>query len=343
MMRRMSAGGLGQGPQSVMSFGKTRARVQAEADTGVGFDDVAGIDEAVDELREIVDFLRTPEKFRRLGGRIPKGVLLVGPPGTGKTLLARAVAGEAEFRSSPSRIEFVEMFVGVGAAGRDLFCRRRRRRRASSSSTSSTRSARRAAGSVGGHDEREQTLNQMLAEMDGFDARAGLIIIGATNRPEILDSALLRRPLRPTECGGPTGQARAGRILGIHARAVKLGPDVDVKAIAARTPGFAGADLANVVNEAALLAARRDHPAVQRSDFEEAIERVVAGLEKKNRRISEKEKEIVAHHEAGHAVVGWLLPHSEPVHKISIIPRGLAGARVPCPPPRGPLSCRSTS
>jgi len=328
MMRRMGTGGLGQGPQSVMSFGKTRARVQAEADTGVGFDDVAGIDEAVDELREIVEFLRTPEKFRKLGGRIPKGVLLVGPPGTGKTLLARAVAGEAGVPFfSLSGSEFVEMFVGVGAARvRDLFAQAQGKAPCiifidELDAIGKTRSA----GAMGGHDEREQTLNQMLAEMDGFDARAGLIIIGATNRPEILDSALLRpgRFDRQVLVDRPDKRGRE-RILAIHAREVKLGADVDLRSIAARTPGFAGADLANVVNEAALLAARRDHTAVLRTDFEEAIERVVAGLEKKNRRISEKEKEIVAHHEAGHAVVGWLLPHTEPVHKISIIPRGLS-------------------
>jgi cell division protease FtsH len=328
VMRRMSAGGLGQGPQSVMSFGKTRARVQAEADTGVGFEDVAGIDEAVDELREIVEFLRTPEKFRRLGGRIPKGVLLVGPPGTGKTLLARAVAGEAGVPFfSLSGSEFVEMFVGVGAARvRDLFSQAQAKAPCiifidELDAIGKTRSA----GTVGGHDEREQTLNQMLAEMDGFDARAGLIIIAATNRPEILDSALMRpgRFDRQVLVDRPDKRGRE-RILAIHAREVKLGGDVDLRSIAARTPGFAGADLANVVNEAALLAARRDHAAVLRADFEEAIERVVAGLEKKNRRISEREKEIVAHHEAGHAVVGWLLPHTEPVHKISIIPRGLS-------------------
>jgi len=328
MMRRMGAGGLGQGPQSVMSFGKTRARVQAEADTGVGFDDVAGIDEAVDELREIVEFLRTPEKFRKLGGRIPKGVLLVGPPGTGKTLLARAVAGEAGVPFfSLSGSEFVEMFVGVGAARvRDLFSQAQAKAPCiifidELDAIGKTRSA----GAMGGHDEREQTLNQMLAEMDGFDARAGLIIIGATNRPEILDSALLRpgRFDRQVLVDRPDKRGRE-QILAIHAREVKLGPDVDLRSIAARTPGFAGADLANVVNEAALLAARRDHVAVLRTDFEEAIERVVAGLEKKNRRISEREKEIVAHHEAGHAVVGWLLPNTETVHKISIIPRGLS-------------------
>jgi cell division protease FtsH len=328
VMRRMTSGGLGQGPQSVMSFGKTRARVQAEADTGVGFEDVAGIDEAVDELREIVEFLQTPEKFRRLGGRIPKGVLLVGPPGTGKTLLARAVAGEAGVPFfSLSGSEFVEMFVGVGAARvRDLFNQAQGKAPCiifidELDAIGKTRSA----GTVGGHDEREQTLNQMLAEMDGFDARAGLIIIAATNRPEILDSALLRpgRFDRQVLVDRPDKRGRE-RILAIHAREVKLGSDVDLKSIATRTPGFAGADLANVVNEAALLAARRDHTAVLRSDFEEAIERVVAGLEKKNRRISEREKEIIAHHEAGHAVVGWLLPHTEPVHKISIIPRGLS-------------------
>ena len=328
MMRRMGTGGLGHGPQSVMSFGKTRARVQAEANTGVGFEDVAGIDEAVDELREIVEFLQTPEKFRRLGGRIPKGVLLVGPPGTGKTLLARAVAGEAGVPFfSLSGSEFVEMFVGVGAARvRDLFSQAQAKAPCiifidELDAIGKTRSA----GSVGGHDEREQTLNQMLAEMDGFDARAGLIIIGATNRPEILDSALLRpgRFDRQVLVDRPDKRGRE-RILIIHARAVQLAADIDLRSIAARTPGFAGADLANVVNEAALLAARRDHPAVQRPDFEEAIERVVASLQKKNRRISEREKEIVAHHEAGHAVVGWLLPNSERVHKISIIPRGLS-------------------
>ena len=260
MMRRMGAGGLGQGPQSVMSFGKTRARVQAEADTGVGFDDVAGIDEAVDELREIVEFLRTPEKFRKLGGRIPKGVLLVGPPGTGKTLLARAVAGEAGVPFfSLSGSEFVEMFVGVGAARvRDLFSQAQAKAPCiifidELDAVGKTRSA----GAAGGHDEREQTLNQMLAEMDGFDARAGLIIIAATNRPEILDSALLRpgRFDRQVLVDRPDKRGRE-RILAIHAREVKLGPDVDLRSIAARTPGFAGADLANVVNEAARRIAR---------------------------------------------------------------------------------------
>jgi cell division protease FtsH len=327
MMQRM-AGGLGQGPQSVMSFGKTRAKIQSEADTGVGFKDVAGIDEAVDELQEIVEFLKTPQKFQRLGGRIPKGVLLVGPPGTGKTLLARAVAGEAAVPFfSLSGSEFVEMFVGVGAARvRDLFAQ------ASVKAPCivfidelDAIGKSRGGGLMSGHDEREQTLNQLLAEMDGFDAKVGLIILAATNRPEILDSALLRpgRFDRQVLVDRPDKRGRE-QILQIHSREVKLGPDVDLKSIAARTPGFAGADLANVVNEAALLGARRNRDAVMRADFEEAIERVVAGLERKNRRMNEREKEVVAHHEAGHAVVSWMLPHAEPVHKISIIPRGLA-------------------
>jgi cell division protease FtsH len=327
MMRRM-AGGIGQGPQSVMSFGKTRAKVQAEADTGVGFKDVAGVDEAVDELREIVEFLKTPEKFRRLGGRIPKGVLLVGPPGTGKTLLARAVAGEAGVPFfSLSGSEFVEMFVGVGAARvRDLFAQATAKAPCiifidELDAIGKSRNA----GVAGGHDEREQTLNQLLAEMDGFDSRAGLIILAATNRPEILDSALMRpgRFDRQVLVDRPDKRGRE-RVLEIHSRGVKLGPDVDLKSIASRTPGFAGADLANVVNEAALLAARRNRDNVTKADFEEAIERVVAGLEKKNRRMNEREKEIVAHHEAGHAVVGWMLPHAERVTKVSIIPRGIA-------------------
>ncbi|RYZ40119.1 MAG: ATP-dependent zinc metalloprotease FtsH [Myxococcaceae bacterium] len=327
MMRRMS-GGMGQGPQSVMSFGKTRAKVQAENDTGVGFKDVAGVDEAVDELREIVEFLKTPEKFRRLGGRIPKGVLLVGPPGTGKTLLARAVAGEAGvpfFNLSGS--EFVEMFVGVGAARvRDLFAQATAKAPCiifidELDAIGKSRNS----GVAGGHDEREQTLNQLLAEMDGFDSRAGLIILAATNRPEILDSALMRpgRFDRQVLVDRPDKRGRE-QVLEIHAKGVKLGTDVDLKQIASRTPGFAGADLANVVNEAALLAARKNRDAVMRADFEEAIERVVAGLEKKNRRMNEREKEIVAHHEAGHAVVGWMLPYAERVTKVSIIPRGLA-------------------
>ncbi|HYV46329.1 MAG TPA: ATP-dependent zinc metalloprotease FtsH [Myxococcaceae bacterium] len=327
MMRRVT-GGMGQGPQSVMSFGKTRAKITSESDTGVGFKDVAGIDEAVEELKEIVEFLKTPEKFQRLGGRIPKGVLLVGPPGTGKTLLARAVAGEAGVPFfSLSGSEFVEMFVGVGAARvRDLFAQAQAKAPCiifidELDAIGKSRNG----GVVAGHDEREQTLNQLLAEMDGFDARAGLIILAATNRPEILDSALMRpgRFDRQVLVDRPDKRGRE-MILEIHSREVKLGPDVDLGSIASRTPGFAGADLANVVNEGALLAARKNRDAVTKADMEEAIERVVAGLEKKNRRMNEREKEIVAHHEAGHAVVSWKLPHTEQVHKVSIIPRGLA-------------------
>ena len=327
LTRRMS-GGMPGGPPGVMSFGKTKARIYMEATTGVTFKDVAGIDEAVDELKEIVEFLKTPAKFRRLGGRIPKGVLLVGPPGTGKTLLARAVAGEAGVPFfSLSGSEFVEMFVGVGAARvRDLFQQAAAKAPAiifidELDAIGKSRNA----GVFGGHDEREQTLNQMLAEMDGFDARTALIVIAATNRPEILDPALMRpgRFDRQVLVDRPDRRGRE-QILRIHAREVKLGADVDLREVATRTPGFAGADLANVVNEAALLAARKDRDKVVMADFMEAIERVVAGLEKKNRRMNEKEKEIVAYHESGHALVSSLCRYSEPVHKISIIPRGLA-------------------
>ena len=326
MMRRMT-GQMGQGPPGVMAFGKSRARVHMEPDTGVTFKDAAGIDEAVEELEEIVEFLRTPEKYRRLGGRIPKGVLLIGPPGTGKTLLARATAGEAGVPFfSLSGSEFVEMFVGVGAARvRDLFQQAAAKAPCivfidELDALGKTRNA----SIMGGHDEREQTLNQLLAEMDGFDARAGLIIMGATNRPEILDPALLRpgRFDRQVLVDRPDKRGRE-KILQIHARGVKLGSDVDLRSVAARTPGFAGADLANVVNEAALLAARRNKDAVGRAEFEEAIERVVAGLEKKSRRITEREKEIVSFHEAGHALVSWMLPNADRVTKVSIIPRGV--------------------
>ncbi len=327
LTRRMS-GGMPGGPPGVMSFGKTKARVYMESNTGVTFKDVAGVDEAADELKEIVEFLRMPSKFRRLGGRIPKGVLLVGPPGTGKTLLARAVAGEAGVPFfSLSGSEFVEMFVGVGAARvRDLFQQAAAKAPAiifidELDAIGKSRNA----GMFGGHDEREQTLNQMLAEMDGFDSRTALIVLAATNRPEILDPALMRpgRFDRQVLVDRPDRKGRE-EILRIHSREVKLGADVDLKLIAARTPGFVGADLANVVNEAALLAARKDRDKVVMADFMEAIERVVAGLEKKNRRMNEKEKEIVAYHESGHALVSSLCAHSEPVHKISIIPRGLA-------------------
>ncbi len=327
LTRRMS-GGMPGGPPGVMSFGKTKARVYMESNTGVTFKDVAGVDEAADELKEIVEFLKMPSKFRRLGGRIPKGVLLVGPPGTGKTLLARAVAGEAGVPFfSLSGSEFVEMFVGVGAARvRDLFQQAAAKAPAiifidELDAIGKSRNA----GMFGGHDEREQTLNQMLAEMDGFDSRTALIVLAATNRPEILDPALMRpgRFDRQVLVDRPDRRGRE-QILRIHAREVKLGADVELREVATRTPGFAGADLANVVNEAALLAARKDRDKVVMADFMEAIERVVAGLEKKNRRMNEKEKEIVAYHESGHALVSTLCRHAEPVHKISIIPRGLA-------------------
>jgi cell division protease FtsH len=327
MIRRLGAQVGGQGPP-VMSFGKTKARMHMEPETGVTFKDVAGCEEAVDELDEIVQFLKTPEKYRRLGGRIPKGVLLVGPPGTGKTLLARAVAGEAGVPFfSLSGSEFVEMFVGVGAARvRDLFQSAAAKAPAiifidELDAIGKSRNS----GMPGGHDEREQTLNQMLAEMDGFDARVGLIVMGATNRPETLDAALMRpgRFDRQVLVDRPDKRGRE-QILRIHAKGVKLGPDVDLRLIAARTPGFAGADLANVVNEGALLAARRGKDEVTRSELDEAVERVVAGLEKKSRRLGEREKEIVAFHEAGHALVSWMLAHADRITKVSIIPRGVA-------------------
>jgi len=327
-MFRRSAMNVGQGPPGVMSFGKSKARVYVEQHTGITFADVAGVDEAADELREIVDFLKTPDKFRRLGGKIPKGVLLVGPPGTGKTLLARAVAGEANVPFfSLSGSEFVEMFVGVGAARvRDLFAQANAKAPCiifidELDAIGKARNA----GVVSGHDEREQTLNQLLAEMDGFDARNGLIVVAATNRPETLDPALMRpgRFDRHVLVDRPDKRGRE-KILEIHARDVKLGPDVKLREIATHTPGFAGADLANVVNEAALLAGRAGRDCVTMADFNEAIERVTAGLEKKNRRINDKEKEIVAYHESGHALVSTILPHSDQVHKVSIIPRGLS-------------------
>lgn len=326
MMRRIGSQA-GQGPPGVMSFGKTRAKLHVESDTGVGFKDVAGIDEAVEEVEEIVEYLKLPEKFRRLGGKIPKGVLLVGPPGTGKTLLARAVAGEAGVPFfSLSGSEFVEMFVGVGAARvRDLFQQAQAKAPCIIFIDELDAIGKSRNSGVMGHDEREQTLNQILAEMDGFDNRVGLIILAATNRPEILDPALLRpgRFDRQVLVDRPDRRGRE-KILEIHARGVKLAKDVDLKALASRTPGFAGADLANIVNEGALLAARRGKDEVTRFELEEAIERVVAGLEKKSRRLNEREKEVVAYHESGHAIVGWFLPRSERIQKISIIPRGIA-------------------
>ena len=314
------------GPEGgVMSFARSRAKIYAEDDVKVTFADVAGVDEAEEELKEIVEFLRNPKKYTSIGGRIPKGVLLVGPPGTGKTLLARAVAGEAKVPFfSLSGSEFVEMFVGVGAARvRDLFAQAEAKAPCIVFIDELDALGKvRVQSPLGSHEEREQTLNQLLAEMDGFDSRKGVIIMGATNRPEVLDPALLRpgRFDRQILVDKPDVRGRE-EILRIHVRNVKVAPDVDLKVIAARTAGFAGADLANLVNEAALLAARRDKQAVDMADFNEAIDRVIAGLEKK-RVMSPKERRIVAYHESGHAIVASVLPGLDPVHKISIVQRG---------------------
>jgi cell division protease FtsH len=325
LMRRV-----GGGPTQALSFGRSKHKIFDRKELKTTFADVAGVDEAKAELVEIVDFLKNPRKYQRLGGRIPKGVLLVGPPGTGKTLLARAVAGEADvpfFTLSGS--EFVEMFVGVGAARvRDLFEQAKDKAPCiifidELDAIGKSRAG--ASGFVGGHDEREQTLNQLLAEMDGFDSSKGVIIMAATNRPEVLDQALLRpgRFDRQVVVDKPDVRGREA-ILRLHARAVVLAPNVELGVIAARTPGFAGADLANIVNEAALLAARKEKNAVEMSDFEEAIDRVVAGLEKRSRVLSDKERDIVAHHEMGHALVAASVSHADPVHKVTIIPRGIA-------------------
>jgi len=324
--RRMAGGGGGQG---FMTFGRARAKVFAEKDVQVSFNDVAGADEPKEELLEVVEFLRQPQKFQRLGGRIPKGVLLVGPPGTGKTLLARAVAGEAKVPFfSMSGSEFVEMFVGVGAARvRDLFAQATEKAPCIIfiDELDALGRARGMGMLGGGHAEQDQTLNQLLVEMDGFDPRKGVIIMAATNRPEILDPALLRpgRFDRQILVDRPDVRERE-EILKVHTRNVKLDPKVDIKLLATRTPGFVGADLANVVNEAALLAARNNKDQVEMDDFEEAINRVTTGLEKKKRVMSKREKEYVAYHESGHALVAELVPNADPVHRISIIPRGIA-------------------
>jgi cell division protease FtsH len=316
---------MGGAEGGIMSFSRSRAKIYSEDDVKVSFADVAGVDEAAEELREIVEFLKNPRKYTTLGGRIPKGVLLVGPPGTGKTLLARAVAGEAKVPFfSLSGSEFVEMFVGVGAARvRDLF--RQAELKAPCIVFIDELDALgkvRMQSPMGGHEEREQTLNQLLAEMDGFDAKKGVIIMAATNRPEVLDPALLRpgRFDRQVLVDKPDVKGREA-ILRIHVRSVKLDAGVDLSVIAARTAGFAGADLANLVNEAALLAARRDKTAVDRSDFDEAIDRVIAGLEKK-RAMNPRVRRIVAYHESGHAIVATVLPDLDPVHKVSIVQRG---------------------
>jgi cell division protease FtsH len=322
MIRRMGGAG------SPMAFGRSRGKLIAQEDIDVTFEDVAGIDEAVEELREVVEFLKTPEKYQRLGGRIPKGVLLVGPPGTGKTLLAKAVAGEAGVPFfSLSGSDFVEMFVGVGAARvRDMFQQAEQKAPCiifidELDALGKTRGS----GNIGGHDEREQTLNALLVEMDGFNSNSGVIVMGATNRPETLDAALLRpgRFDRHVLVDRPDVAGRE-QIIEVHLQNIKVDADVNVKALAAITSGFVGADLANMVNEAALLAARKGRLVVTMSDFNEAVERSSAGLEKKSRIMQEDEKLRVAYHEAGHALVASSLPNTDPVHKVSIIPRGLA-------------------
>src|SRR5882762_5800583 len=325
LMRRM-----GGGPTQALSFGRSKAKIYDRKELKTTFADVAGVEEAKAELMEIVDFLKNPKKYQRLGGRIPKGVLLVGPPGTGKTLLARAVAGEADvpfFFLSGS--EFVEMFVGVGASRvRDLFEQAKEKAPCivfidELDAIGKTRAG--TTGFAGGHDEREQTLNQLLAEMDGFDSSKGVIIMAATNRPEVLDAALLRagRFDRQVVVDKPDVKGREA-ILHVHARNVILAPGVDLHVLAARTPGMAGADLANLMNEAALLAARKGKDAVDMADLDEAVDRVIGGLERKSRVLSEKERDIVAHHEIGHALVASSLPNADPVHKVTIIPRGVA-------------------
>jgi cell division protease FtsH len=325
VFRRMAGGGAGE---TFMSFGKSRAKIYSESDVKVTFNDVAGVDEAKEELMEIIEFLRHPQKFTKLGGRIPKGVLLVGPPGTGKTLLSKAVAGEAKVPFfSMSGSEFVEMFVGVGASRvRDLFQQAVQKAPCIIFIDELDAVGRaRGVGIAGAHEEREQTLNQLLAEMDGFDARKGVIIMAATNRPEILDPALLRpgRFDRQVLVDRPNIKDRE-EILRIHIRGVKLSKDVDIAVLAARTPGFVGADLANIVNEAALLAARKGKTEVDMTDFEAAIDRIVTGLEKKTRVMNKKEKETVAYHECGHTIVAEFLPTTDPVHRVSIVQRGIA-------------------
>ena len=316
------------GGNRVMSFGKSKAKRMTKDSPKVTFSDVAGVDEAVQELTEIKEFLESPQKFQKLGARIPKGALLVGPPGTGKTLLARAVAGEAGVPFfSISGSDFVEMFVGVGASRvRDLFEQAKQNSPCIIFMDEIDAVGRqRGAGMGGGHDEREQTLNQLLVEMDGFDAKSGIIMIAATNRSDILDPALLRpgRFDRQIVVDRPDLPGRE-KILRVHTRGKPLADDIDIDTLARSTPGFTGADLANLVNEAALLAARHDKDQVEMSEMEEAIDRVIAGPERKTRLISKKEKEITAFHEAGHAIVGALLPEADPVHKITIIPRGQA-------------------
>lgn len=322
MMQRINGAG------SPMQFGRSRGKLYAQEDVGVMFDAVAGIDEAVEEVREVVDFLRSPEKYQKLGGRIPKGVLLVGPPGTGKTLLAKAIAGEAGVPFfSLSGSDFVEMFVGVGAARvRDMFQQAQMKAPCIIFIDELDALGKTRGGSVvGGHDEREQTLNALLVEMDGFESNSGVIVMAATNRPEILDQALLRagRFDRNVLVDRPDVGGRE-EILKVHVKNVKLDPDVDLRKVASISPGFVGADLANLVNEAALLAARKESSTVGMQEFNEGVERVTTGLEKKKRIMDLDEKKRVAFHESGHALVAYSLPNTDPVHKVSIIPRGIA-------------------
>jgi cell division protease FtsH len=322
-MRQMQGGGA-----KALSFGKARARLISEKHNKVTFADVAGVEEAKEELREIIEFLKDPQKFQKLGGKIPKGVLLVGPPGTGKTLLAKAIAGEANVPFfSISGSDFVEMFVGVGASRvRDLFEQGKKHAPCIIFMDEIDAVGRhRGAGLGGGHDEREQTLNQLLVEMDGFETNEGVILIAATNRPDVLDPALLRpgRFDRQVVVSRPDVKGRE-EILRVHARRIPLGPDVDVRVLARGTPGFSGADLANLVNEAALLAARQSKKLVEMIDFENAKDKVLMGVERRSVIISEEEKRIIAYHEAGHALVAHTLPGADPVHKVTIIPRGRA-------------------
>ncbi len=325
LIRRMSMGGLGGG---LMSVGKSRAKIYVEKDTKTTMDDVAGVDEAKVEIQEVIDFLKDPEGYSKLGARLPRGVLLVGPPGTGKTLLARAVAGEAGVTFlSISGSEFVEMFVGVGAARvRDLFDQAKQLAPCIIfiDELDALGRARGAGPMAGGHDEKEQTLNQLLVELDGFDPSAGIILLAATNRPEILDPALLRpgRFDRQILVDRPDKHGRI-KILEVHVKKITLDPAVRLEEVAALTPGFTGADLANLANEAALLATRRKGEMVRMDDFNRAFERIVAGLEKRNRLLNPKERRTVAYHELGHALVALSLPGVDPVHKVSIIPRGI--------------------
>ncbi|MDG4648226.1 ATP-dependent zinc metalloprotease FtsH [Roseibacterium sp. SDUM158017] len=341
-MNRMQGGGRG----GAMGFGKSKAKLLTEKHGRVTFDDVAGIDEAKEELEEIVEFLRNPQKFSRLGGKIPKGALLVGPPGTGKTLLARAIAGEAGvpfFTISGS--DFVEMFVGVGASRvRDMFEQAKKNAPCIVFIDEIDAVGRsRGVGYGGGNDEREQTLNQLLVEMDGFEANEGIIIVAATNRPDVLDPALLRpgRFDRQVQVPNPDIRGRE-RILGVHSRKVPLGPDVDLRIIARGTPGFSGADLANLVNEAALMAARVNRRFVTMDDFENAKDKVMMGSERRSMVMTEEEKKLTAYHEAGHAVVGLNVPQHDPIHKATIIPRGRALGLVLSLPERDQLSVSFT-